>query len=85
MTTDQVTSLKQNLQSMMDNISRRDPIVDQLTEIARLQAEIAPTAPPQLTHFLERRSYAKALEFLDQGYIVDDPDRPECDEEEAHP
>ena len=70
---------------MLDNISRHEPIVDQLTRIAQLQAQIEATAPPQLNHFLERRSYAKALEFLEYGLVTDDPNRPPCDEENEHP
>ena len=30
-------------------------------------------APPELLHFLERRSYSKALAFLDTGYLEPGP------------
>jgi hypothetical protein len=85
MNTDQVEALKSSLSSMMERIGKNEPILEQLEQIGRLQTEIAGTAPAQLSHFLERRSYAKALEYLGQGSITEDPNRPDCDEEEAHP
>ena len=85
MNTNHVEALKLSLSTMMERIDKKEPIVDQLEEIVRLQVEIVDTAPAQLSHFLERRSYAKALEYIAQGYISGDPDRPDCDEEEAHP
>jgi hypothetical protein len=85
MNTNHVEALKLSLSTMMERIDNKEPIVDQLEEIVRLQVEIADTAPAQLSHFLERRSYVKALEYIAQGSISEDPDRPDCDEEEAHP
>jgi hypothetical protein len=85
MTQDQVNDLKASLSGMMDRIEKKEPIIDQLEQIGRIQTEIAGSAPAQLSHFLERRSYAKAIEYLEHGVIVEDPERPECDEEEAHP
>ena len=85
MNQDQAIALKVNLATMMDRIEKKEPILEQLEQIGRIQAEIAGTAPAQLSHFLERRSYAKAIEYLNHGAIIDDPNRPKCDEEEAHP
>ena len=85
MTQDQVIALRHNLSEMFERIEKKEPILEQLEQIGKLQSSIAATAPAQLSHFLERRSFAKALEYLEQGFIVDDPDRPACDEEEAHP
>jgi hypothetical protein len=85
MTQQQAQTLRSSLQDMMDRIGKKEPILEQLEQIGKLQAETAGTAPAQLSHFLERRSYSKAIEFLENGFIVDDPNRPECDEEEAHP
>ena len=78
-------ALVASLKAMFDKIGRREPIDPELVEITRLQGEIRATAPPQLSHFLERRSYTKALEFLQSGVVTDDPDRPECDDEPHHP
>jgi len=85
MNTDQAQSLVASLEEMLANIGKGEPIVDQLADIGRLQGEIEPTASPQLTHFLQQRSYTKALEFLKMGTVNEDPNRPDCDEEEAHP
>ncbi len=85
MTEDQLQSLVSSLRSMFDKIGRKEPIAQELVEITRLQGEIQATAPPQLAHFLERRSYTKALEFLEAGVVTDDPDRPACDDELDHP
>lgn len=85
MNTNHVEALRLSLSTMMERIEKSEPIVDQLEEIGRLQVEIAGSVPAQLSHFLERRSYAKALEYIAQGSITDDPDRPDCDDQEAHP
>ena len=85
MTQEHVLALKESLSAMLDRIEKKKPILEQLEQIGKLQPEIAATAPAQLSHFLERRSYSKALEYLEQGFIVDDPNRPDCDEEGAHP
>lgn len=85
MTANQQQDLALNLRSMFDKIERKEPINEKLVQISRLQGEIQATAPPQLAHFLERRSYTKALEYLESGVVVDDPARPECDDEPHHP
>ena len=85
MTREQAKQLAGSLEAMIDNIGGGKPIGNQLNEIGRLQQEVASTAPPQLSHFLENRSYTKALEYLRTGLIMEDPNRPDCDEEEAHP
>ena len=85
MTQDQLNTLARNLREMFDKIGRREPIGDELVEITTIQGELQATAPPQLPHFLERRSYTKALEFLESGVVTEDPNRPECDEEHDHP
>tara|TARA_B100000676_G_C17293207_1_gene443453 strand:- start:75 stop:332 length:258 start_codon:yes stop_codon:yes gene_type:complete len=85
MTQNDVDRLIVSLNEMMERIQSKEPILEQLQEIGRIQAEIANTAPAQLNHFLERRSYAKALEYLQHGVVIEDPNRPDCNEEEAHP
>ena len=49
---------------------------EDLQQIERLQREIAPTAPSMLNHYLERRSYTKALDFLNQELTTGGIDRP---------
>jgi len=59
--------LKASLIALLDGIKRSDgPIVTQ--EMERLDQYVLiarGTIPPQLAHFLERRSYAKALAYLE--------------------
>lgn len=38
-----------------------------LARVAELQQRLGPDAPPMLRHYLERRSYQKALDFLNSG------------------
>ncbi len=85
MTQEQTRALQASLFEMMESIEQKNPILEQLDTIGKLQMEIEATAPAQLNHFLQNRSYAKALEFLKNGTIIEVPNRPECDEEEAHP
>ena len=66
MTTEQAKSLKESLESMFKHIETRQGMADDLQQIERLHREIAPTAPSMLNHYLQRRSYTKALDFLEQ-------------------
>jgi len=79
MTTEQATSLKEALESMLDHIAKKQAMADDLQQIERLHKEFAPTAPAMLNHYLQRRSYTKALDFLKQGYVVENASRPDCD------
>jgi hypothetical protein len=59
-------SIKESLTSLMDAIKRGDAD-GILREAARLEAALAAgraSLHPQLVHFLEQRSYPKALQFL---------------------
>jgi hypothetical protein len=46
---------------------RRSDVGSALQRIVRLQTQLPPEAHPMLRHYLERRSYQKALELLDSG------------------
>lgn len=83
MTTVQATALKETLEAMFDSISRKENMAEHLVQISRLQQEIAPTASPELKHYLQNRSYTKALEYLNTGFVIEDPNRPDCDQD--HP
>jgi hypothetical protein len=71
--TDLATALRDRLAIIADEESRRDP--DRHTErlrevsekIERLEQELPAKIDPQLRHFLQRRSYTKALEFLESS------------------
>lgn len=64
MTTEQATTLKMTLESMFAHIAQKESIIGDLDQIERLQQEIGSTVPAQLRHYLQRRSYTKALDFL---------------------
>lgn len=71
MTTEQATSLKVTLESMFDHIAQKESIVDDLEHLERLQEELGATVPTQLRHYLQRRSYTKALDFLNEDFVAD--------------
>lgn len=59
------SDLRQALETMMQRIEGGEDIMEQLEQINALSQELAPTAPKMLLHYLERKSYAKALAFLE--------------------
>ena len=71
MTAEQATTLKTTLESMFEHIAQKESIVEDLEQIERLQQEIGSTVPSQLRHYLQRRSYTKALDFLKEDFAPD--------------
>ena len=71
METELAEALRERLKIISDEESRRDPEqhVKRLQEISdrieTLVATLPQPIPPRLAHFLDRRSYDKALEFLE--------------------
>ncbi len=71
-TVDLKEALRERLAIIHDEESRRDPEshmarLNAVSEkIDKLQAALPPPIDPQLAHYLKRRSYDKALEFLEQ-------------------
>ena len=65
-----VAALRQRREIIVDDESRRQPEqhLKRLREVSDRIEQLAEALPrplaPQLAHFLERRSYDKALEFL---------------------
>jgi hypothetical protein len=65
-------ALKERLAIIHDEESRRDAVkhmarLSAVSEkIDKLQAALPRPIDPQLAHYLQRRSYDKALEFLEQ-------------------
>ena len=65
-------ALRERLAVIQDEQSRRDEAkhVARLRAVSekidKLQAALPRPIEPQLTHYLQRRSYGKALEFLEQ-------------------
>jgi hypothetical protein len=67
---DLAKALRERLAIIQDEQSRRDAtkhiaLLKAVSEqIEKLQAELPQPVDPRLAHYLERRSYDKALEFL---------------------
>ena len=61
--------LREALQQFMQTTSKRQPeqIGEALNRILHLEQQLSANAPPMLRHYLERRSYQKALDFLNSG------------------
>lgn len=59
------SDLRQALETMMQRIETGEDIMEQLKQIDALSQELAPTAPKMLLHYLERKSYTKALALLE--------------------
>ena len=59
------SDLRQALETMMQRIETGEDIMEQLKQIEVLSQELAPTAPKMLLHYLERKSYTKALALLE--------------------
>ena len=68
--TELAAALRERLAIIADEESRRDPVrhTERLREVSerieQIERSLPPTIDPQLRHFLQRRSYDKALEFL---------------------
>ena len=71
--TDLANALRERLQVIGDEESRRDPAehMQRLQKISEriegFEQKLPPDIDPQLRHFLQRRSYSKALEFLSES------------------
>jgi len=69
--TDLAAALRERLAIIGDEDSRRDPerhtsrLRDVSEKIERLEQSLPGRTDPQLRHFLQRRSYSKALELLE--------------------
>jgi len=65
-------ALRERLAVIRDEESRRDEVkhIDRLRavseKIEKLQAKLPQPIDPRLAHYLQRRSYDKALEFLEE-------------------
>jgi vacuolar-type H+-ATPase catalytic subunit A/Vma1 len=70
---DLAAALRERLAVIGDDESRRDPErhTERLREVSekleRLEQSLPSRIDPELRHFLQRRSYSKALELLEHG------------------
>jgi len=68
--TELAAALRERLAIIADDESRRDPVqhTERLRQVSgrieQIEEDLPPTIDPQLRHFLQRRSYDKALELL---------------------
>jgi hypothetical protein len=70
--------LREALLQFMRTTSNRQPeqIGEALNRILQLEQQLSADAPPMLRHYLERRSYQKALDFLNAGQP--ETETPQC-------
>ncbi|MDE2698129.1 MAG: hypothetical protein F4Y79_14465 [Gemmatimonadetes bacterium] len=80
MTVSQAAEIRSTLIEMFEAIEKKENIAEHLLKLDDIQRSLDRDTPAQLRHFLERRSYTKALEYLDTGTFTDDPNRPDCDD-----
>ncbi len=59
-----IAELRRTLETMFDRIAAGEDILEQLDRINALHQQVAPAAPKMLCHYLERKSYTKALDLL---------------------
>jgi hypothetical protein len=61
--------LREALQQFMETTSHRQPeqIAEALNRILQFEQQLGSDAAPMLRHYLERRSYQKALDYLNSG------------------
>ena len=68
---DLAQALRERLEVIRDEASRRDQakhigrLRDISEKIDRLQDSLPPSTDPRLRHYLDRKSYDKALEYLE--------------------
>ena len=68
---DLTNALRERLTIIADEESRRDPdqhiarLQNVSQRIEALEQRLSPTLDPQLRHYLQRRSYSKALEHIE--------------------
>jgi hypothetical protein len=72
--------LRTALSDFMRAASKRGDVSGALKRISELQAQLGNDAHPMLRHYLERRSYQKALDLLDSGHP--ETETPQCGKEE---
>ena len=64
MQSEHLSELREALETMMERIETGEDIMEQLEQIDMLQHDLEPAVPKMLQHYLERKSYTKALALL---------------------
>lgn len=60
----ETAELRHALETMLSRIETGEDIFEQLEQIDALSQDLTPAAPKMLQHYLERKSYTKALDLL---------------------
>jgi len=70
--------LREALEQFMATTAKRqsEEIGEALNRILQLEQQLGADAPAMLRHYLERRSYQKALDFLNSGRS--ETETPQC-------
>jgi len=77
-----MTTVEQELREVLGKFMRaaaernQAAVAAALARVTELQQQLGTDAPPMLRHYLERRSYQKALDFLNSGHS--ETDAPQC-------
>ena len=77
-----MTTVEQELRGALAKFMRavadkhQPAVTATLARVTELQQQLGADAPPMLVHYLERRSYQKALEFLNSGQP--ETETPQC-------
>ncbi len=69
MTTEQSAELQNTLETMLTRIKTGDDITEQLSKIQEISIAIETTAPTMLKHYLQKKSYTKALDYLKEELV----------------
>jgi hypothetical protein len=71
--------LRDALTRFMRAVAEKDKeaVATTLARVTELQQQLGPDTSPMLRHYLERRSYQKALDFLNSGRAA--TETPACD------
>jgi len=69
MSNDLLQGIREALQELMRVIESKDAqrLNAAMARLTQLQSQLGDDAPPMLKHYLDRRSYEKALAFLEMG------------------
>ena len=67
MQVDGLLELREALETMFSRIETGEDILEQLEQINVLHQALGSTAPKMLQHYLERKSYTKALALLTEA------------------
>ncbi len=79
MTANQAMDIRSTLVAMFEAIDKQENIAEHLLKLDDMQRNLDHSAPAQLRHFLKRRSYTKALEYLAAVYNCDGSMTPRLD------